>query len=281
MAPRSFQFQPLNTGASYASNLNYDRQSLTPRTPRSRLGIAEEGEGDAIYSNIELTVVQDDEDSTLNREDEQNDSVSMPLLANIRAKVSGMTSSSEDKSGVGTKSSLKSVLMATPPMLGILAAVFLSFLIIISWKWPNTLSEYLGNTNTAVPQEDDSVIISSPDSSSNNISPQLNNTNVLSYADYDNFPLTPIQYLHECNLYQASIKHPIGDYWYTPPDGPLDVIHHDVIENVNLPEHDPTIRTCTSSITYMLDGYVGLAADLALMAQVAGLAREVCKYDVF
>lgn len=34
-------------------------------------------------------------------------------------------------------------------------------------------------------------------------------------------------------------------------------------------------KICASTMTYMLDGKVGLMADLALMAQVAALAREV------
>jgi len=45
--------------------------------------------------------------------------------------------------------------------------------------------------------------------------------------------------------------------------GALDVKHHT----------DKSI--CSSTITYMLDGTVGLSADLALLSQAAALAREV------
>ncbi|CAL1694604.1 unnamed protein product [Somion occarium] len=53
----------------------------------------------------------------------------------------------------------------------------------------------------------------------------------------------------------------------------MDVIHHDDVTDYQLPEHEPT-RVCSKTITYQLDGHVGLLADLSLMAQVAGLARE-------
>ncbi len=57
----------------------------------------------------------------------------------------------------------------------------------------------------------------------------------------------------------------------------MDVVHHDELHNqkTHLPEAE-TKKVCRSSITYLLDGRVGLAADIALMAQAAALAREVC-----
>ena len=48
--------------------------------------------------------------------------------------------------------------------------------------------------------------------------------------------------------------------------GVLDVVHHD---------NEGGAEVCTSTITYMFDGTVGLLADLALVAQAAALAREV------
>jgi hypothetical protein len=53
--------------------------------------------------------------------------------------------------------------------------------------------------------------------------------------------------------------------------GVLDVAHHDD----NKVAQGQRMAVCTSTITYMLDGEVGLLADLALMAQTAALAREV------
>ena len=54
----------------------------------------------------------------------------------------------------------------------------------------------------------------------------------------------------------------------------MDVAHHDDVTDYRLPEGEIT-KVCSKTITYQLDGTVGIAADLALMAQVAGLAREV------
>lgn len=52
-----------------------------------------------------------------------------------------------------------------------------------------------------------------------------------------------------------------GDYW----DGAvMDVPHKSAGKGV-----------CTGSVTYMLDGSVGLMADLSVMAQIAALARDV------
>ncbi|KAJ3518015.1 hypothetical protein NLJ89_g137 [Agrocybe chaxingu] len=56
-----------------------------------------------------------------------------------------------------------------------------------------------------------------------------------------------------------------GDYWEISSMGNMDVQH---------PEQDEIDAVCSSTITYMLDGTAGLAADLALMAQAAALARE-------
>lgn len=61
--------------------------------------------------------------------------------------------------------------------------------------------------------------------------------------------------------------------------GPLDVLHHDEAPDYQLPEGETAV--CSATITYMLDGSVGLLADLALMAQVAALAREVYIESLF
>lgn len=96
---------------------------------------------------------------------------------------------------------------------------------------------------------------------------------VLSYENYTKFPLLPSQYRAECaKLHQGYMSH--GDYWDVPVNGILDVVHHDDMRDYHLPEGERT-AVCKNTITYMLDGKVGLLADLALMAQVAALAREV------
>jgi hypothetical protein len=54
-------------------------------------------------------------------------------------------------------------------------------------------------------------------------------------------------------------------YWQMGHDmGPMDVWHAE----------DP--KVCNKTITYLLTGYSGLFADLALLAQTAAIAREVC-----
>ena len=62
------------------------------------------------------------------------------------------------------------------------------------------------------------------------------------------------------------------EFW----SGEEDVVHHDEVDPgpYPAPEGLPT-RICSKTITYMLDGHVGLLADLALMAQAAALAQEV------
>ena len=64
-----------------------------------------------------------------------------------------------------------------------------------------------------------------------------------------------------------------GEYWQSL-HGEMDVEHHDDNTDYHLPEGERT-KVCSKTITYMLDGHVGLAADLALMAQAAAMAREV------
>ncbi|KZT43870.1 hypothetical protein SISSUDRAFT_977592 [Sistotremastrum suecicum HHB10207 ss-3] len=76
------------------------------------------------------------------------------------------------------------------------------------------------------------------------------------------FPLEPLQYAAECwKMHQKPAPHP--PYWEAGEHGVMDVAHDTSNPNV-----------CSSTITYQLDGYVGLFADLALIAQVAALARE-------
>lgn len=67
--------------------------------------------------------------------------------------------------------------------------------------------------------------------------------------------------------------HHLG-YWVTPEHGIMDVAHHDDVTDYHLPEGERT-TVCSSTVTYQLDGHVGLVAELALMAQAAALAREV------
>lgn len=125
--------------------------------------------------------------------------------------------------------------------IGICGIIFILFLIVIPNKTPAPYDHPL----VSVPSSNSSMHM------------------MLNYSEYDSFPLEPLTYRQECAKFQAGMTGKMGTYWYIPPGGPADVPHKE------------DSKICTSSITYVLDGYAGLAADLALMAQAAGLAREV------
>jgi hypothetical protein len=75
-------------------------------------------------------------------------------------------------------------------------------------------------------------------------------------------PLHPIEYLKVCAKMHGGYVHH-GDYWDSD---------HDMGPDMHTLTNEPS---CATTITYLLDGTVGLTADLVLMAQAAALAREV------
>jgi hypothetical protein len=163
-----------------------------------------------------------------------------------------------------------SILARLPLFFGIGLAFVLLGLIVLSIMKPDALKSMIGQNSTSDnswvlssedgPQEDvvdaqlpDVVTLSSPDT-------QNTPTSIIDYSAYSSFPLQPAQYVHECWKLNGGLQPP-KQYWSS--DDANDAPHKDVT------------GVCKSSITYMLDGKVGLMADLALLAQVAGLAREV------
>lgn len=93
---------------------------------------------------------------------------------------------------------------------------------------------------------------------------------IISYSAYTSFPLTPHQYAEECWAQLNSSPHVHGSFW-----GPEHAHEHHGTD-VAVHKSDSDARYCSSSITYMLDGTsVGFTAELAVLAQVVGLAREV------
>lgn len=208
----------------------FEDVSLTPRTPHSRSGRAEEGHSESEYSHY------DDDD------DDHGQSSADPLL----------TSRSKQR---GPRDVFSSVSLLCWCLLG--ASILC--LAGISYQWPDSLRKFLGidatfsSENTAADLED----VPTP-------TPPLVDTSLLiSYENYTTFPLTSTQYLAECykmtNGWMTMEK-----YWDVHGNGVMDVPHVDDDE------------VCSSSITYMLDGERGLFSDLALIAQAAALAREVC-----
>lgn len=133
-------------------------------------------------------------------------------------------------------------------------AGFLFFLTVVAYWRPGTLEWYLG---VPVP-----FFKQGPASSVNHN--DLNSSLIISYENYTSFPLSTHDYLVECYKMHPGGFMPPTKFWEPNVAGVMDVVHSD----------DKDV--CSSTITYMLDGRMGLLADLALIAQAAGLAREVC-----
>lgn len=144
----------------------------------------------------------------------------------------------------------------------------LLILVVLSYYHPEALHRYIGvkppvaaNTTGAVASGQ--KVAESASTPKPVLIPPPAGVHVISYENYTSFPLNGQEYLEECHkLNSGYMAH--GDFWDASPMGAYDVPHLD----------DKSI--CSSTITYMLDGTVGLTADLALMAQVAALAAEVC-----
>ncbi|KAA1471440.1 hypothetical protein DENSPDRAFT_837431 [Dentipellis sp. KUC8613] len=157
-------------------------------------------------------------------------------------------------------------------VLGSMLAVVLFLLIIVSYKRPEALLKVIGNstieaTGSVAPSQSakqDDVTPSTPLPLSVS-HPAMHNDSIISYENYTRFPLLPTEYRSEC--WKIPMHH---DYYWS---GHKDVIHHDIVNPDKLPEGERT-QICSRTITYMLDGHVGLLADLALMAQAAAMARE-------
>lgn len=266
MPPRPLK--NLDVGRPYSSTFNY--QPLTPRTPHSRAGRAEEA----------LDVEDEDPDDAGHRPHAEQQAE--PLLASSASAAfpdQGFPDSVREvderqaKGGVDERK-LGLIVSRAPLLLGVTAAFFLLFLVAVSFKKPEALLSAIGVSNSTKADAATNATAPAP-SPLATTEPAHDAMHTLSYANYTSFPLLPSEYLQECvNIHLSMKGSPMGSYWFIPPGGTMDVEHHDKLPTTHLPEHGFT-KVCTSTITYMLDGYVGLAADLALMAQAAGLAREV------
>lgn len=286
-----------------------DYQSLTPRTPHSRAGRAEEG-----FTEIELeldSVHDEDDDDDGHYRGTHHQSV--PLLSSSASDsfpATGYRSRGDDydsrssggkegKWGWGWEGLTMSVIMDRLPLLmGTCLAGILFVMIVMSFKRPEALQRFMGveqvptGTVGAVSSpyyspesvQDELVVPTTPPTPPSPLSSSISDTvtasdpHILSYQNYTQFPLLPTQYRAECNkLMSGFMAH--GAYWDTNTMGPLDVLHHDEAPDYQLPDGETAV--CSATITYMLDGYVGLVADLALMAQAATLAREVYIKSLF
>jgi len=263
-------------GASSRPNSS-DHHSLTPRTPHSRSRRAEEG-----YTDIELEEINQADNDYRSYDQQQAE----PLLASSAGDTIGYRSQGDEYDGNGSKVfgirglSMATVLSRIPLAAGSLVAGILLILILVSVKRPDVLDRYIGATvpgaesssASATPKEDLGAASPSP-------KPAHLDPHIISYENYTKFPLLSTEYLAECHkLNKGFMSH--GSYWQLHSMGMLDVLHHDDNRDYTLPEGGRT-SVCKSTITYMLDGHVGLLADLALMAQAAALAREVCGNSIY
>ena len=242
-------------------------QQLTPRTPHSgsRTSRLEQG-----FHKIPLSEAEANEADY----DDQGALQSAPLLASsstarfsARSARSQETTTKRKGRPFHSMEVLSSTISRLPLAFGIFMAGILLILVVLSITKPETLHKYaVGAKKPSLAHLASSQATPTP-TSTTQLSPHAAahtaaNVHVLTYENHTKFPLTGLEYLVECaKQHKTFMSH--GDYWDVGPMGSMDVEHHE----------DASI--CSSTITYMLDGTVGLTADLALMAQAASLAREV------
>ena len=240
-------------------------QQLTPRTPHSgsRTSRAEQG-------FAKLQIVEESNDA----EDDGGDTLqSAPLLASSSSARFSRRNTQQPPTSVKFRILDRSaVILSTaisrvPLVVGIFIAGILLLLTVLSFTRREALHKYVGAKapSITVPTSGSKA---GPTTSPSSPLQQEHGVHLLSYENYTTFPLYPLQYLTECKkLNTGYMRH--GDYWDISLTGVIDTAHHDPSATGG------KARVCSSSITYMLDGTVGLTADLALMAQAAALAREV------
>jgi len=236
---------------------------LSPRTPHSRAGRAEEA-----LTEIELEQYGggDEHEHTLQQQSE-------PLLASARSDSfppSGYRARGDDDHKIRrTNRDLRRVVRWSIANCGLIfgsaLALVLFLTLVLSYKRPDVLLSAVGVAEaspspTPITKQDDTL--------------PPHPEHIISYENYTRFPLDPLEYKAECHKLVGDVMGAM-EFW----SGEEDVVHHDEVDPgpYPTPEGLPT-QFCDKTITYMLDGHVGLLADLALMAQAAGLAREVNRY---
>ncbi|KAH6917077.1 hypothetical protein BKA70DRAFT_1251302 [Coprinopsis sp. MPI-PUGE-AT-0042] len=212
-----------------------DYTSLTPRTPHSRAG---NDNGDDTFAKLQVSDGVEWEDMQGSLSQQQ----SAPLLHSSRSADfrPGVKSAKKDYHQEPLSHVSRFLLTG-----GILLAGLLLLLVVISWTRPDSLHRYLG-------LDLDSF---------GGFQPQF-----ATWNEPGNVPKRPLEYFDQCNKLMSNFM-PHGRYWDVMPGKVMEA--HDQSHGQKQEE-----GVCSGSMTYMLDGRVGLAADLALMAQVAAMARE-------
>lgn len=253
---------------------HFDTQ-LTPRTPHSRAGRAEEA-----YSAVELEQIDFDDEDYGSAVQQQN----APLLSSsasdsfpqIGYRSRGddydqRTARKEKRQGL----SADKIISRLPLALYSSVAAVLLVLVFFSLREPEALKKYVGATDTSDapsaapgPTASPAVDIAPGMDAPQHHSP--GHITLISYENYTSFPLDPIQYRAECIKLTPAIMAP-HEYWDT--HNLRDVPHVDEQPGYTLAPGEAPI--CNRTITYQLDGWAGLLVDLALIAQAAAFAREV------
>jgi hypothetical protein len=256
--PNSQRMPPPRLEDIHSASAREQSGQLTPRTPHSRAGHAEEG-----FSEFESQHYGDN-DHTLEQQRE-------PLLASstdASYPPSGYRAKGDDDPDIrGTSQGFRGIALWFVANCGLVVGSALAFALlltaILSYKRPEALLSAVGVSETS-PSPSSSPISTQKEDDALPAHPE----NIISYENYTHFPLDPLEYKEECHKLLGEVMGAM-EFW----SGEADVVHHDEVKHP-APESLPA-RDCNKTITYMLDGHVGLLADLALMAQTAGLAREV------
>lgn len=279
----------MSTSGFSSRNLNYNPQRqpdslLSPRTPRSRASgrpkttfrddeednyIDEDGQGvhaDADEVDVpsqEYPLLQSSASATFPTGPEQYIQVpGSPIIPSLRQNRSPRSPRYTRKDAKAMDGKLKTFVDTTPLALGVIGVCVLLVLIILSYNRPDVLRSYILKNNTATP---------SP-SQLGNSKEQQDTSLRIDYSNHTVFPLEPMEYEEECWDLQAKGGMAHGSYWGDARSDSGNTHMLDVPHAHAPGEHG----VCSSTITYVLDGNVGLFFDLALIAQTAALAREVC-----
>lgn len=224
-----------------------DYQNLVPRTPRSTRNTS------FAAKQSHLSTVQD--------ADEVDYLQTSPLLQSARSPsfppdVHTSLPSGNEHSKARRRSrfgALETVRRWTvnaferaPLAIGTVVALLLFGLWVLSIKQPEVLQQVIGTSN------------------STNDASSLASIHGIDYSNYTAFPLTSVQYEEQCWKVQSKMKGH-GRFWDVMPGMDLDVPHANAKDG----------KVCSSTITYLLDGSTGLVLHLAIIAQLAAMAREV------
>ncbi|KAJ7070693.1 hypothetical protein C8F01DRAFT_390598 [Mycena amicta] len=244
----------------------FDTQQLTPRTPHSRAGRAEEA-----FTAAELEQIDFDDDEYNSVVQQQN----APLLSSsasdsfphIGYRSRGddydeRTAATKQRSGL----TAEKIIARLPLALYSSVAGILLVLVFFSLREPEVLKKYVGVSNVTESAAVDLEPISSSQPPHGHVAAGIT---PISYENYTSFPLDPIEYRAECIRLTPEIMKP-HPYWTTHE--PMDVPHVDEQPGYVVSASEAPI--CNRTVTYQLDGWAGLLVDLALISQFAGLARE-------